>query len=84
MFRRPYQFQCYRILWAFYNANAASQAMLINYGRPGLIGTGDRLHLYGIELAALDTGLTAAAKLLIHDSPVAAGSKDFMDIAVFE
>lgn len=56
--------------------------MLTNNGRLKLLGTGKLLHLYGVKLAAVDTGLTTTAKLLIHGSPVPARRENFVNLTL--
>jgi hypothetical protein len=56
--------------------------VLSNYGRLELLGTGNLLHLYSVKLAAVDTGLTTTAKLLIYGSPVPAGRKNFVNLTL--
>jgi hypothetical protein len=66
------------------DTDAAAQAMLIRYGRFEFFGAGDLTHLDGIELAAVDTGLTPAAELLIHSSTVSTRSKNLMHLTAVE
>ena len=58
--------------------------MLTIYARLELLGTRNLLHLYGIKLATVDTGLTTATKFLIYNSTVSARRQNFVHFTTME
>jgi len=82
MLGRSHQLQGECFIRARYDTNSTPHTVLIDDTRLELLGTGDLLHLYGVKLTPVDTGLTTAAKLLVHGSPVPAGRKNFVNLTL--